>query len=45
MVVMAAVPTLDIGKEQDLAAVPSKWMVHAPHWAIPHPNLVPTKLK
>src|SRR3979490_840 len=28
---------------QERTASPSRWTVHAPHWAIPQPNLVPVR--
>lgn len=31
------------GVTHDRTAVPSRWTVHAPHCAIPHPNFVPVK--
>src|ERR1700691_3654045 len=30
-----------IGSKQDRTALPSTCTVHAPHWAMPHPNFVP----
>src|SRR5690242_8597406 len=30
-----------IGVMHDRTALPSRWTVHAPHWPMPHPNLVP----
>jgi hypothetical protein len=31
----------DTGKTHDRVAPPSTWTVQQPHWATPHPNLVP----
>src|SRR5215813_8149550 len=41
MVVIFFPATADTWIWQDLTAAPSRCTVHAPHWAAPHPNLVP----
>ena len=41
MVVIFFAPTADTGVTQARVGSPSRWMVQAPHWATPHPNLVP----
>ena len=43
MVVIAAVPTLETGVTQERRATPSMSTVQAPHWEMPHPNLVPLR--
>src|ERR1700681_3716125 len=41
MVVTCRPLTADNGITQERIAWPSTWTVHAPHSAMPHPNLVP----
>src|SRR5262245_41158639 len=43
MVVMLALPTEETGVMHDRRASPSMRTVQAPHWALPHPNLVPLR--
>ena len=45
IVVTCAPETAETGSTQDRVGVPFKCTVHAPHWAMPQPNLVPVKLK
>src|SRR6267143_1406252 len=35
--------TADTGIEHDRTGCPSRWTVHAPHRAMPQPNLVPVR--
>src|SRR6185437_8821583 len=32
-----------IGVMHERTALPSRWTVHAPHWPMPQPNLVPVR--
>src|SRR5262245_54544156 len=41
MVVTDFPATSEMGRMQVRTALPSRCTVQAPHWAIPHPNLVP----
>src|ERR1700741_5262535 len=41
MVVIFLPSTADSGSEHERIATPSTWTVQAPHWAMPHPYLVP----
>src|SRR5258708_4620373 len=41
MVVIFRPCTAETGSTQERTAAPSRWTVHAPHWAIPHPNFTP----
>jgi hypothetical protein len=43
MVVISAPWTAETGVTHDRVAEPRTWTVHAPHWAAPHPNLVPLR--
>src|SRR6516225_5447736 len=43
MVVTLAPATEPTGVMQDLVARPSTCTVHAPHWPMPQPNLVPVR--
>src|SRR6516225_3054445 len=43
IVVTARCPIVSTGKTQDRTGAPSRCTVHAPHRAIPQPNLVPVK--
>ena len=43
MVVICLPTTAEIGITQDRVATPSTKTVHAPHAAMPQPNLVPTR--
>src|SRR6195952_4876726 len=43
IVVTARGPISPTGSWHDLVATPSIWTVHAPHCAMPHPNLVPVR--
>ena len=43
MVVMLACVTELAGVMHERRATPSMSTVHAPHWAMPHPNLVPLR--
>ncbi len=43
MVVTRAAPTAETGRMQERTAAPSRWTVHAPHWAMPQPNLGPRR--
>lgn len=43
MVVTARSPIEPMGRRQERTGAPSKCTVHAPHCAIPHPNLVPVR--
>src|SRR5882724_6213126 len=43
IVVMARLPTALTGKRHERTGLPSRWTVQAPHWPIPHPNLVPVR--
>src|SRR5919109_480279 len=40
---VAALRSAATGSEQDRNGFPSRKTVHAPHWAIPQPNLVPIR--
>src|SRR5687768_15569320 len=42
---MAALPTVDTGVEHERIARPARCTVHAPHWPMPQPNLVPFRLR
>src|SRR5688500_2401936 len=42
---IGALPTADIGVEHDRTALPRMCTVHAPHWPMPQPNLVPFRLR
>src|SRR5207302_4808508 len=43
MVVIGRAPTVETGVTHDRVASPPRCTVHAPHCAIPQPNLVPVK--
>jgi len=43
MVVTARPFTSPTGRTQERTGLPSRWTVQAPHWAMPHPNLVPVR--
>src|SRR5690606_37946054 len=45
MVVILASPMPETGRTQARVALPSRWMVQEPHWAIPQPYLVPTRAR
>src|SRR5687768_11964953 len=45
IVMIGALPTADIGVEHDRTALPRMCTVHAPHWPMPQPNLVPFRLR
>src|SRR6186997_3690453 len=45
MVVIFFPAAVDIGVEHDRTALPARCTVHAPHWAMPQPNLVPFRLR
>src|ERR1700738_2850280 len=43
MVVTGLSPIALTGNTHERTARPSRWTVQAPHWATPHPNLVPVR--
>jgi hypothetical protein len=43
MVVIFRSPTEETGVTQERIGSPSRCTVQAPHWAMPHPNLVPVR--
>jgi hypothetical protein len=42
---MGALVAAETGVKHERTAFPPKWTVHAPHWPMPHPYLVPFKLR
>src|SRR5258706_12223540 len=45
MVVILRPDIAAAGAEQERSGTPLTWTVHAPHWAMPHPYLVPVRPK
>ncbi len=43
MVVILRPTSEPMGEMHERRASPSTWTVQAPHWAMPHPNLVPVR--
>src|SRR3979411_683714 len=43
IVVTLRAPTVLTGVTHARTGLPSRWTVHAPHWAMPQPNFVPLR--